>query len=157
IWRRMLVVHWSVTIPPEERREFDEFVADLLTERAGILNWLIAGALDFLSNGLVVAEPIAQATAAYREDMDPIGRFVADCVRVAPGMRVGARAMYEAYVSWAKANAIYVRSETKFGIEVKKRFTRDDGRTRSYLDCELHDVPARPDDRREAPAPEDYS
>ena len=153
IWRRMLVVHWSVTIPPEERREFDEFVADLLSEKSGIFNWLVEGAIDFLANSLVVAEPIFQATAAYREDMDPIGRFCLDCVREAPGQRVGARAMYEAYVSWAKANAIHVRFETKFGLEMKKRFTRDDKRTRSYVGVELHDVPARPGDGH-APPPE---
>jgi putative DNA primase/helicase len=159
IWRRMLVVHWSVTIPPEERREFDELVADLLTERAGVLNWLIDGALDFLENGLVVAEPILAATAAYREDMDPIGRFAADCVAVKGDGKVGARSMYEAYVNWAKANAVYVQSETKFGRELRKRFARDDKRTRSYLGCELHDVPLRPDDRF-APSPdgpEDYA
>lgn len=156
IWRRMLVVHWAVTIPPEQRREFDELVADLLTERAGVLNWLIAGALDFLANGLVVAEPVASATAAYREDMDPIGRFAADCVEAKPGQSVQARGMYEAYVSWAKANAIYVRSETKFGLEMKKRFTRDDKRTRSYLDCALHDVPARPDERGAGAGPSEY-
>jgi putative DNA primase/helicase len=159
IWRRMLVVHWSVTIPVGERREFDELVADLLTERAGVLNWLIAGALDFLENGLVVAEPILAATAAYREDMDPIGRFAADCVVIAADRKVGARSMYEAYVSWAKANAVYVQSETKFGREMRKRFTRDDKRTRSYLGCDLHDVPSRPDDHF-APSPdgpEDYA
>ena len=145
IWRRMFVVHWSVTIPPEERREFDEFVDDLLTEAPGILNWLIAGALDYLAHGLVVAEPIAAATQAYREDMDPIGRFVADCVEAAPGERVGARLMYESYKSWCAANAVTASFETKFGRELSKRYTKVKGSTRSYLDCRLHDVPARPD------------
>jgi len=104
---------------------------------------------------------VLAATAAYREDMDPIGRFAADCVAIAADRKVGARAMYEAYVSWAKANAVYVQSETKFGREMRKRFTRDDKRTRSYLGCYLHDVPARPDDGHfGAPTPdgvEDYA
>lgn len=155
IWRRMLVVHWSVTIPPEERREFDEFVDDLLTEAPGILNWLVDGALDYLAHGLVVAEPIAAATASYREDMDPIGRFAADCVEAAPGERVGARAMYEAYKSWCGANAVTAAFETRFGREMGKRYTKDQGRTRSYLDCRLHDVPARPDERPGS-YPDDY-
>ncbi len=146
IWRRMLVVHWAVTIPKEERRDFEEMVADLLTEGPGILNWLIEGAIDFLSHGLVVAAPVEKATEAYKDDMDPIGRFVADCVEVCPGQNVGARAMYDAYVSWSKANALTPRFETKFGIEMKKRFTKDEKRTRSYLDCRLHDVPTRPDE-----------
>jgi putative DNA primase/helicase len=156
IWRRMLVVHWSVTIPKEERRDLEEMVADLLTEGPGILNWLIAGALDFLAHGLVVAPDIEKATESYREDMDPIGRFVADCVEVEPGQSVGARAMYMAYVNWSAANALRPRAETKFGLEMKKRFTRDEKRTRSYLDCRLHDVPAAPDSGGGTSWPEGY-
>ena len=159
IWRRMLVVHWSVVIPEERRRDFEEFVGDLLTERAGILNWLIEGALDYLTNGLVISPEIATATASYREDMDPIGRFVTDCVEAAAGEHVGARTMYEAYKSWCMANALSPRFETKFGLEMKKRFVKDEKRTRSYLDCRLHDVPARPDAAAKPPDdfPEDYA
>ena len=105
----------------------------------------VDGALDFLANGLVVAPAIEAATANYREDMDPIGRFIADCVEAAPSQSVGARSMYIAYVNWSTANAIRPKTETKFALEMKKRFTRDDKRTRSYLECRLHDVPAAPD------------
>ncbi len=157
IWRRMLVLHWSVTIPPEEQRDFGEFVADLMTEAPGILNWLIAGALDYLANGLVVAAPIAAATQAYREDMDPIGRFVADCVEAAPAERVGARVMFEAYRSWCAANAVTPSFETKFGREMSKRFERRKSGTQVYLDCRLHDVPARPDAPPPSPDYGDYS
>lgn len=83
--------------------------------------------------------------------MDPIGRFAADCLRADPEKSVAARSMYEAYVSWARANALTPRFETKFGLEMKKRFTRDNKRTRSYLGVELHDVPARADDHYPPP------
>jgi len=145
IWRRMLVVHWSVTIPEEERRELEEMVRDLLTEGPGILNWIIDGAVDFLSHGLVVAPSIRDATAKYRDDMDPVGRFAAACVRVKPGASVGAAMMYQAYQNWCHAAAQSVVLQTRFGREMAKRFTKDRGKTYSYLDCELHDVPAAPD------------
>jgi putative DNA primase/helicase len=146
IWRRMLVVHWEVTIPPEERREFDEFVADLLTERSGILNWLLEGACDYLENGLFIADKIAAATAQYQEEMNPIGEFIKACVEAAPGETIGANTAFQAYVSWSRANARREKSQTAFGREMAKHFQRDDKRTRSYLDCRLHDVPARPDE-----------
>lgn len=146
IWRRMLVIHWGVTIPESERKPFDAFVAELLTERAGILNWLVAGARDFLGSGLVVAEACAAATQEFREDMDPIGRFVEACVAATPGEKVQARVMYEAFKSWAMANAVAVFHESRFGRDMKRRFKRDDrGHTRAYCDVALHDVPARPD------------
>jgi putative DNA primase/helicase len=157
IWRRMLVVHWSVTIPPEERREFDEFVDDLLTEASGILNWLIDGALDFLAHGLVVAPAIANATEAYREDMDPIGRFVAACVEVAPGHSEAAAALYDAYLAWCPGNNVTPCQQTRFGREMAKRFVKAKKQTVSYLDIRLHDVPPRPDDGRSGSSwPEGY-
>jgi putative DNA primase/helicase len=146
IWRRVLVMHWEVTIPEAERREFDEFVEDLLTERSGILNWLLAGALDYMRNGLFIADEIAQATAEYQEEMNPIGEFIKDCVEAAPGESIGASAAYQAYVSWSLANAKRPRTLTAFGKEMHKHYKRDDKRTRSYLDCRLHDVPSRPDE-----------
>jgi putative DNA primase/helicase len=146
IWRRMLVVRWGVTIPEAERKPFDALVAELLGERSGVLNWLIEGARDFLANGLFIAEAASVATRDFREDMDPIGRFVSACVTPQPAGRVQARALYEAYKSWSMANALTVRHETPFGREMKKRFPRDDrSHTRAYLGIELHDVPARPD------------
>ncbi|MGH6684760.1 MAG: DNA primase family protein, partial [Pseudolabrys sp.] len=48
IWRRWRYIVWPVTIADDERREFDEVIAELWEERAGILNWLIDGALLYL-------------------------------------------------------------------------------------------------------------
>lgn len=161
IWRRMLVVHWDVTIPVEERRDFDEFVADLLTERSGILNWLIDGAVDYLENGLFIAPKIAEATKEYREDMDPVGRFIDDCVRAAAGERVASRTMFDAYKNWGAANGVFVddRHQTRFGKEMNKRCARSRGASgRAYLDVELHDVPESPHRggrKDEVPPPEE--
>jgi putative DNA primase/helicase len=159
IWRRMLVVHWSVTIPPEERREFDGFVAELLEERSGILNWLLDGVLDYLEHGLFIAPEIAAATSKYQEEMNPIGEFIKDCVEAHEGERVAASTAYQAYVSWSMANAKRAKTQTAFGREMAKLFRRDNDRARSYLDCRLHDVPDRPEEPAKARAadyPEGY-
>lgn len=150
IWRRMLVVHWDQTIAEAERREFEIVVNEFVAEGPGILNWLIEGAEDFLSNGLYVAPAIREATTAYQTDMDPIGEFLAACVEHAPGQHIPARTLYEAYVSWSMANVKRPKTETKFGRVVPTKLAREDRRTgKTYIDCRLHDVPARPD----APAP----
>jgi putative DNA primase/helicase len=86
------------------------------------------------------------ATRDFWEDMDPVGRFIAGCVTPEPAGRVQARALYEAYKSWAMANALNVFSEARFGRPMKQRFPRDDrSHTRAHLGIALHDVPARPD------------
>ncbi|OCC05244.1 hypothetical protein BA190_10095 [Labrys sp. WJW] len=156
IWRRLLVMHWDQTVPEEERRDFEEMVSELVREEsAGILAWLAAGAMDYLANGLVIAEAVRASTAGYREEMDPIGDFLAACVRPSSGIRVQANDMYQAYVSWSLANAKRARTTTKFGRVLGQRFKKEQiGGRFYYTDIELHDVPSRPDDPR-TPAPHD--
>lgn len=145
IWRRMLVVHWGVTIPEGERREFEEVVSEFVAEGEGILVWLAAGALDFLQGGLPIAPAIFAATEQYRRDMDPIGEFLTACVREEAGGAVQARSMHRAYVAWSEANARRAKSETKFGKELSKRLTREARKgVNYYLDVILHDVPTPP-------------
>jgi putative DNA primase/helicase len=54
--------------------------------------------------------------------------------------------MYEAYTSWSMANAKQPKSLKKFGTTLAPHFDKTpiDGRI-YYLDCELHNVPDRPD------------
>lgn len=144
IWRRIAVVHWPVKIPEAEQREFSEVIDGFRPEYSGILNWLIEGARIWLSEGLVLPDEVRTATKDYQDDMDPVGPFIADCVTLFPGQSVTAREMYEAYCAWAEANAVFAIKEAKFGRVMKGRIKRTDERIRRYLDCYLHDVPARP-------------
>ena len=140
IWRRIIVVHWSVTIPEGERRDFNELVADLLTERAGILNWLIDGAKDYLENGLYIAPAAREATAEYRAEMDPVREFRKACLVEAKGQRVQASTLFATYQAWAKANSRTEFSATRFGREVSRVVKRDQsGSVRFYLDIALTD------------------
>jgi putative DNA primase/helicase len=142
IWRRMLVMHWTETIATAEQRNFEDVVRELLTEAPAILNWLIAGAVDYLNSGFFIAEDVRAATQDYRDEMDSVGQFIRDHVESAAGVTVQARAMYDAYVAWCKVNAKHPCYETKFGRVMKTRFKRDDtARIRVYCGVRLHDVP----------------
>lgn len=147
IWRRMVVIHWPVTLADERQRNFADVVAEFAPEYPGILNWLIAGVRRYLAEGIVLPDEVKAATKEYRDEMDPIGLFAHDCVEPAEGSSVTARDMYMAYVSWSQANAKKPYFETKFGRVMKMRFERDEGRVRRYLNCRLHDVPERPSSR----------
>ena len=138
IWRRIIVLHWSVTIPEAQRRDFNEMVADLLSERSGILNWLIDGAIDYLENGLTIAPSAREATEEYRAEMDPVREFRERCLVKRPGGRVQASRLFQIYLKWAKANNRSEFSVTRFGREVKRWVQRDDkGSARFYIDVEL--------------------
>lgn len=153
IWRRLKFVHWPVTLDAAEQRPLHEVVDEFLAEREGILNWAIEGALRFLRDGLKDPPAVADLTAAHRSDLDPVGAFLAACVRRKPGEQVQARQMYEAFVSFCAANAMRAWKETAFGRALKKKgYVREDKRIRQWLDVELYDVPARPDAEPRSPS-----
>jgi putative DNA primase/helicase len=83
-------------------------------EAPGILNRLLDGLRDWLDNRLVLPEAAVAATAQYREDSVPLGRFLAECVIDSPGKRVQSSVLYAAYVAWAAASAETAWTQTTF-------------------------------------------
>jgi putative DNA primase/helicase len=153
IWRRVLLVPWEVTIPPEERDP--TLPAKLWEERAGILNWMLDGARIWLEQGLVVPDAVSAATSAFRADSDPLGRFIASCIEVAAGEDVGGAQMYEAFKAWCAANAERLWSQTAVGRALPERGLRKDatgGRVR-YRDVRLVNVPEAGGPPGEEPPP----
>lgn len=144
--RRLIIVEWSVTLPPEKHRDFEDVVSGIVAEASGILNWLIAGALDFLNSGMIISDDVQKTTDEHFAEMDPAGQFADAHIRPDPGgPGVTARAMYNAYKIWCDVNGKAKFFETRFGRIMKKKFTRNDsGRVHVYVDVALHDVPDSP-------------
>jgi putative DNA primase/helicase len=151
IWRRVRLVPWEVTIPDEERRPMNEILAEFEAERSGILNWLLDGLDLYMREGLLTPEAVSKATADYREQMDPVGAFLADCVTREAGISVTARDLYYAFDDWCCANAIRPWQETAFGKAMEgKGYEKEMKRVRRYLDVKLDlgDIPRKPRDTR---------
>jgi putative DNA primase/helicase len=152
IWRRIRFVPWPVTIADNEKRQMDEVIAELWAERSGILNWLVAGALDYLNNGLRTPKEVLDATAEYRDEMDPVGSFLGMCVVSVPPNADGsatctvpARELYDAFVSWGLANAVRPWKEKSFATAMsQKGFAKERHRDgQRYLNIKLNYVPKR--------------
>jgi putative DNA primase/helicase len=121
IWQRILLVPWGVYITPEER---DESLPEKLKgEASGILNRLLDGLRDYLDHGLSPNTTVIEATADYREDSDPIGRFLADCTLKMdppppdkPGeeYRVAGNDIFALYKAWCRANGERIWSPKAF-------------------------------------------
>jgi putative DNA primase/helicase len=103
IWRRIRLVPFTVTIPPEERDR--ELPDKLQAEREGILAWAVRGCLEWQRCGLGLPKDVADATAAYKNDMDVLGDFIRATCTVEAKHSSPAGTLYETYLSWAhKAN-----------------------------------------------------
>ena len=120
IWRRFLFVLWGVYIPTEERMDPAELAARLDAERAGVLNWLLEGAVMYLSNGLNYYTPseAKQFAQEHREERDNVGVFAdvgIEKVDPALNMKVQAGDLYKAYLRWCEVNQLKPASNRSFG------------------------------------------
>ena len=113
IWRRVRLVPFTVTIPEAERDP--GLQGRLNAELAGVLAWIVRGAVEYLSNGAEMPESVIAATAAYREEEDVLGAFVADCCLAGPDYSAASGPLYKAWENWAKANGEKPGTANSFG------------------------------------------
>lgn len=100
IWRRLRLVPFTVTIPEDERDH--QLLAKLQAELPGILNWAIAGCLEWQRDGLKPPSIITDAVRAYREESDTLGRFIAECCEVAKLAQVKSSSFFQRYQHFAE-------------------------------------------------------
>lgn len=126
IWRRIRLIPFTVTIPPEEQ---DRELPDKLREELpGILGWAIDGCQAWLEEGLGAPEEVQSATAEYREEMDVTGAFLDECCNQKPGATTPARDLYTAYTAWCGQNGEHALTQRTFGTKLTERgFLRDKG------------------------------
>lgn len=79
---RLHLIPFTVTIPPE-RRDLD-LAEKLRAEWPGILNWMIAGCLDYQSRGLAPPARVRAATADYFGVQDVFGAWLAESCEQGP-------------------------------------------------------------------------
>jgi len=126
IWRRIHLVPFTVTIPPAERD--GKLPTKLLAELPGILNWAIAGCLDWQRNGLGVPQAVRDATDAYRAEQDILADFLAERCVIDPQAWAEAGSLYKAYTEWCDAGGLKPVTGTAFGTRLSERGHRVDRR-----------------------------
>ena len=149
IWRRVLLVPWRVTVAKPEAH----LIETLKGEASGILNRLLDGLRDYLDRGLVLPFDVVAATQDYRDDSDPLGRFLAAAVERVEGSRIASSRMHAVFIAWAKAMGEREWSPKGLSMALKERgFTllRSDGS--QWLDVrlvrsEIDFAPPTPPDR----------
>jgi putative DNA primase/helicase len=102
MWRRLLLVPFTVTIPPEER---DPGLGERLKREAdGILAWVVQGAREYLDTGLHQPERVLAATADYRSAESTFSAWVEDCCILAEPAWTPTARLHRSYTDWASAN-----------------------------------------------------
>ena len=117
-WRRIKLIPFNVTIPPERRDRTLPW--KLREESVGLLAWAVQGLRMYYQEGLREPEAIAQANRAYREREDQVGRFLKERCRLGSG-RTASSALYAAYQEWALEEGERMLSQKAFVAELEQR------------------------------------
>ena len=102
LWRRINLIPFEVTFP-EDRRDRD-LLEKLKAELPGILAWAVEGCLEWQKDGLKAPDTVKMATQSYKDEMDVVGDFIAECCVLYPNAISTAEELRRRYEEWGKAN-----------------------------------------------------
>lgn len=117
IWRRIRLVPWDQSIPPDERDL--SFGDRLVPELDHILTWLADGYADWRALGLGEPEAVSRATAEYRGESDALGRFLAE--RCMNHGQVRSSELFAEWQKWCADENEEAGSQTAFSAELVNR------------------------------------
>lgn len=119
IWRRIHLIPFNVTIPPEmQDKELDIRLRD---ELPAIMQWAVEGCLLWQVNGLKPPKTVVQAVNEYRESMDTIGLWLDESCRFGPGLVTPSGLLYSSYKGWALTSGHSPMSQKRLGETLRMR------------------------------------
>ncbi|HOW62161.1 MAG TPA: phage/plasmid primase, P4 family [Candidatus Contendobacter sp.] len=121
IWRRIRLIPFTYCIPDHEKD--GGFKARLREPVAlsGILNWALEGVLLWQQEGLKPPQAVLDATQAYREEMDVLASWMADCCVVTKRAEAKAADLYASYSNWCEVQGERPESQRSFGLRLVER------------------------------------
>lgn len=102
IRRRLYLLPFIVTIPPEERDP--ELAEKLRSEWAGILSWMIEGCLAWQREGLNPPPIVKNATVEYLEGEDALARWIEECCTLGSQFFTSQSDLFASWKQWCERN-----------------------------------------------------
>jgi P4 family phage/plasmid primase-like protien len=128
IRRRFHLIPFTVTIPLAERDI--NFTDKLKPEWPGILQWAVEGCLDWQRIGLQPPKAVLDATEAYLQDQDTLGRWIDERCNLDPQYAALSGELYHSWKSWAENRGEFIGSRKNFSQALDERgLTRKHQRT----------------------------
>jgi len=122
MWRRMRMIGFNASIPDEKKiPDLDKVIVE--KELSGILNFALAGCLEWLAAGKLITPPqVLITTEDYRKEMDILGCFIDECCDVGEDYSVLKEDLYQTYRRWAIAAGYqHPLAKVPFGTKMKDR------------------------------------
>ncbi|HTV90657.1 MAG TPA: phage/plasmid primase, P4 family [Stellaceae bacterium] len=119
IRRRLHLIPFAVTIPPERRDP--KLPERLRLEWPGILQWAIEGCLEWQRIGLAPPAAVRNATAEYLAGEDAITNWIDDCCERDRRAMVKRSALFENWKTWAAAAGEFPGRQKEFFAALESR------------------------------------
>ncbi len=117
--RRLHLVPFEVTIPPEDRDP--DLGKHLRAEKNGILGWMLEGCAEWQRVGLAPPDCMQRAAEEYLESEDLVGQWVAECCIEGPDQLAQSKALYLSWKGWTEAIGGAPGSPKSFGEAMRQR------------------------------------
>jgi putative DNA primase/helicase len=116
IWRRIKLIPFEVVIPDAEQDK--KLPAKLAGELSGILNWAIAGCLEWQQGGMKEPNIVQARTCEYSGEMDDVGKFIDEHCETGPGFMAAATELYRAFQEAMPDSGI---NQHSFGARLRQK------------------------------------
>lgn len=119
IWRRLMLTPWLQRF--DGAKEDKRLKEKLLAERSGILNWCLAGFVQWREQGgLRPPSCVLAATEEYRGENDVLGTWLAECCVKESHAVAEAGALYRSYRAWCEDMGEHVQAAKVFGMALER-------------------------------------
>ena len=117
--RRLHLIPFEVTIPPEERdRRLGEKLAG---EAEGILAWMLEGCAEWSRIGLAPPARVREASDEYFDDEDHVAGWIHDDCAVGEGRRALSSALFDSWSRWAERTGVARGTQSSLRDALKAR------------------------------------
>ena len=118
-WRRIRLIPFTVTIPPEERDP--TLRGRLQNELDGILAWAVRGAFEWYHVGLLDPEVVREATRMYRSDQDVFADWIDECLSRRDDWSESGSEVYKSFKSWCERQGMKPMANNKLANLLKDK------------------------------------
>lgn len=133
IWRRIQLIPFARTFKPDE---IDPFLEDkLVSERDGILTWMIEGCMKWQAEGLKPSNAVRNASSQYRKESDVLGQWLDEECELGMNHRCDQKRVYSSYQYWCTTNGLRPMTKALFTRKLYERGCVEgwSGRDRQYV------------------------
>jgi putative DNA primase/helicase len=118
IWRRLMLTPWLRRF--EGQADDKRLKEKLLAELPGILNWCLAGFVQWRSKGLMPPANVLAATKEYRGENDVLGIWLEECCVKEANAVAEAGALYRSFRAWTEDRGEHPMTATAFGMRLEQ-------------------------------------